>query len=263
MFQPIVLNSGVAAWRFLQSTYDRQFEAFTQGPELRRDVDYFSENISSITSAEELVSDRQLLTVALGAFGLEDDIDNRFLIQRMLEEGTTSDDALANRFTDERYRNLSEAFGFGPGEARSYLEPDFARSIIDRYEAASFEVATGLQNESMRIALYAERTLSEVVGDDEASVNEKWFSIMGQPPLREVFERALSLPSEFSQIDIDQQLEEFKDRASRVFGSDDPAIFLEQETLEDLITTYVARSQVLESLANQSSASIALTLLQS
>lgn len=262
MFQPVVLNTGVSAWQFLQRTYDRQMEIFTQSPELRRDIDHFKENISSIRSAEDLVNDRQMLTVVLGAFGLENDLDNRFLIQKMLEEGTTADDALANRFADERYRDMSEAFGLGPGEFPNFLAPGFAEEIAAKFEAASFEVATGQQDETMRIALYAQRTLADVIGDEEASVDEKWFSIMGQPPIRAVFELALNLPSQFSQIDIDQQLEVFKDRASRVFGSDDPGQFLEGEPLEDLLTTYVARAQVRDSLFGQSSASIALTLLQ-
>ena len=263
MYQPVVLNAGVAAWQFVQRTYDRQFEIFTSSNELQRDVDYFSENIGSITSAEDLVNDRRLLTVALGAFGLEDDINNKFLIRKMLEEGTTADDALANRFTDQRYRDLSAAFGFGPGEIPQTLAPGFSDRITERFEAASFEIATGEQDETMRIALYAKRTLSEAISDPESSLNEKWFSIMGQPPLRQVFEMALNLPSEFAQIDIDQQLEVFKDRASRVFGSEDPSQFLEEEALEGLLTTYVAKAQVRDSLAGQSSSSIALTLLQS
>ena len=49
------------------------FDTFTKSIELKRDTEYFQEKISSITSAEELVSDRRLLTVALGAFGLQDD----------------------------------------------------------------------------------------------------------------------------------------------------------------------------------------------
>lgn len=262
MFQPVVLNSGVGAWQFIQRTYDRQFDIFTQSPELKRDVDYFAENIASISSAEELVNDRRLLTVVLGAFGLEEDINNRFLIQKMLEEGTTADDALANRFSDERYREMSEAFGFGPGEIPQNFTASFASNIIAKFEAASFEIAAGEQDQTMRVALFAQRTLGDVISDPESSIDGMWFSIMGQPPLRQVFELALNLPSEFAQIDIDQQLEVFKDKASRVFGSEDPAQFLEQEALDDLITTYVARAQVRDSLASQSSGSIALTLLQ-
>ena len=260
MFQPVIISSGVSGWQFLKATYDRQTEAFNTAPQLKRDTDYFAENIGKVQTAEDLVSDRRLLTVALGAFGLQDDINNRFFIQKMLEEGTTAEDALANRFTDSRYRDLSEAFGLGPNETRGNREPGFASDIVARYQANSFEIATGDQDQSLRIALYAERILPEVVGGD-GSVARKWFSIMGQPPLRALFERALGLPEAIGQVDIDQQLGVFQDRAERVFGVSDPAEFADAEILDNVITAYLARSQIQSFDASTSSASIALTLL--
>ena len=79
-FQPVIPAAGLAGWRFLERTYDAQFSAFNAAPELVRDTDYFAANITTVSSAEDLVSDRRLLRVALGAFGLENDIDNRFFI---------------------------------------------------------------------------------------------------------------------------------------------------------------------------------------
>ena len=260
MFQPVIISSGLSGWQFLKSTFDRQSTAYNESPQIKRDVDYFAENIGSVRTAEDLVSDRRLLTVALGAFGLQDDIDNRFFIQKMLEEGTTADDALANRFTDSRYRDLSEAFGLGPGEVPGTLFSDFAGDIIARYQSASFEIAAGAQDETMRLALYAERIVPEITAGS-GSVDQKWFSIMGQPPLRAVFEKALGLPSEFGQVDIDQQLEVFKDRAERIFGVSDPIEFADPDTLDTLVTTYLARAQLDSFGRGQSGAAIALTLL--
>ncbi len=262
MFQPVVPSSGLAGWRFLQRTYDNQLTAFNASAQQNRDAEYFAENIGNVTSAKELVADRQLLTVALGAFGLEDDINNKFFIQKMLEEGTTADDALANRFTDTRYRDLSEAFGFGPGEIPRNGISLFSNDILARYQSASFEVATGNVDETMRIALYTERTLTEVVSSD-ASEAGKWFSIMGQAPLRQVFETVFGLPSSFGQTDIDQQLEVFQTRAESIFGSSDPAQFTDSEKLDDLVTKYVALSQINDFEAFSSPQAIALTLLSS
>lgn len=262
MFQPVIVSAGIAGWQFLQRTYDRQFEAFSQSPELKRDVDYFRENIGSITTGEALVSDRRLLTVALGAFGLESDINNRYFIQKMLDEGTTAEDSLANRFADSRYREFSEAFGFGPNEIPQTLLSNFADGVVARFESASFEIALGAQDESMRIALYAQRVLSDIVSQEDTTVDQKWFTVMSQPPLRSLFETALNLPSSFGQIDIDQQLEVFKDRASSQFGSEDLSNFADADALDELVRTYVARAQLASFSTGQSSGSIALTLLQ-
>jgi len=262
MYQPVIVSSGLVGWQFLQRTYDQQLSTFSQSAELKRDTDHFAEKIGSITSAEELVSDRQLLSVALGAFGLQDDINNTFFIQKMLSDGTTADDALANRFTDSRYQEFSAAFGLGPGEAPGALTPGFADQIVEKYQANSFEVAAGAQDETLRIALYAERTLGDVVAGDGTDAS-KWFSIMGQPPLRSLFETALGLPSEFGQVDIDQQLKVFQERSERVFGVTDPADFAEPDKLNDVITAYLARSQLDQGGAGASGAAIALTLLSS
>ena len=262
MYQPVLISSGLVGWQFLQRTYDQQLSTFSESAVLKRDTDYFTENIASVTSAEELVSDRRLLTVALGAFGLSDDINNSFFVQKMLSDGTTADDALANRFTDSRYRDFSAAFGLGPGEIRGSLSPDFAEDIVAKFQANQFEIETGNQDETMRIALFGERTLPDLVQEDSSDAS-KWFSIMGQPPLRTMFETAWGLPSAFGQVDIDQQLSVFQERAERVLGVTSPSEFAEPETLDRLVTTYLARSQLESFGSGASGAAIALTLLSS
>lgn len=261
MFQPVIPSAGLVGWRFLQNTYDAQFEAFTRSTALQRDTDYFREKIGQVTLAEELVSDRRLLTVALGAFGLQDDIDNRYFIRKVLEDGTTSDDALANRFADTRYREMSQAFGFGPGEFLKVGTGVFVETIIARFEANSFEIAAGEQQEAMRVALYAQREIPTLAAEDSA-IDSKWFTIMGDPPLRTLFEKALNLPSQVGQIDIDQQLGIFKDRARAVFGSEDPAQFADSTTLEDLITKFTVRDQLDALGGGMSANAVALTLLR-
>jgi hypothetical protein len=114
----------------------------------------------------------------------------------------------------------------------------------------------------MRIALFAERTLPDLVSSDSSN-DAKWFTIMGQPPMREIFEKALGLPKAFGQIDIDQQLVVFKDRARAVFGSSDLNQFAEPDAVQDLVTQYLARAQIANLGTGASSLSIALQLLQS
>lgn len=261
MFQPIIPLSGLSGWRFLQSTYDRQFETFTKSVELKRDTEYFKDNIGSIETAEDLVKDRRLLTVALGAFGLQDDINNRYFIRKVLEEGTINDDSLANRFADPRYSELSKAFGFGPSETRKNTAEGFAQNISEKFQANSFEVSTGDQDQAMRIALYAQRQLSDIA-DSDGSVDTKWFTIMGDPPLRNLFQKALNLPESFGQIDIDQQLGVFKERAKKAFGTEDVANFSDPEKLQELITKFIVKDQIDNFGNSLSSGSIALTLLQ-
>ncbi|MFZ5963527.1 DUF1217 domain-containing protein [Thalassococcus sp. BH17M4-6] len=260
-FQPVLVGGGLSGWQFLQSTLPTQKAAFERGAQLSRDTAYFAEKIGEITSAEDLVADRRLLRVALGAFGLQDDIDNKFFIRKILEDGTTSPEALSNRLADDRYKAFSKAFGFGeitpPRTGLSY----FGTEVLDKYRAQQFEVAVGAQDENLRLAMNLERALPELA--QEAGSNDmKWFRIMGTPPLREVFETALGLPDGFGQIDIDQQLETLKDRAQSRFGSDVVTDLATPDVLEKIVQNYLLQTQI---SASQSTGSgqVALMLLQS
>ena len=72
----------------------------------------------------------------------------------------------------------------------------------------------------------------------------------------------MGLPSSFSQIDIDKQREIFEERTESIFGSGDLTQFESVEAVDRVISRYLVQSQV-DAISVSSSASIALTLLQS
>jgi len=260
-FQPVVPLGGYAGWSFLQKTLPAQQKAFAESAPVARATDAFRERIADVGSATDLVADRALLRVALGAFGLDDDIDNRFFIETILSQGTVDDDALANRLADKRYAEFSAAFGFGDGPIARTAEAGFADSIIARYETQQFARAVGDQNNDLRLALNAAGALSQII--DKASTNTgRWFSIMGNPPLRQVFETALGLPSGIASIDLDQQREVFQDRARSILGTDDVQSFTDPDLQEDIRRLFLIRAEA-TSFGGPSSGQTALTLLQS
>jgi hypothetical protein len=261
MFQPVLPLGGFAGWRFLERTLETQKAAFNESATLVRAVDHFRENISNIKTAEDLVADRQLLSVALGAFGLDDDINNKFFIQKILSDGTTADGALSSRLADKSYASLSAAFGFGDPTGPRVGLTNFADQIIARYENKQFEISVGDQNSDLRLALGLESSLSDVTSQSK-SQNAQWFSMMGSPPLRRVFETALGLPASIARIDLDQQLSTFKNRALFVFGTDNISDFTAPEKREDLLRMFLIRSEAQFS-SGISSGNIALTLLRS
>ncbi|MEI4233386.1 DUF1217 domain-containing protein [Roseovarius sp. D22-M7] len=260
-FSPVLPTGGLAGWALLDRTMDRQTELFNKSPRLVRDTAYFEKTIGTITTADELVSDRRLLRVALGAFGLQEDIDSRAFIRTILEEGTGRDDALANRLTDPRYKQLAEAFGFAEDQTSRISEPGFGATITDQFRRREFEVAVGDQDQALRLALNAERELG-AIATGEASENARWFSILGNTPLRRVFETALGLPESFAQLDLDRQLGEIKSRAERQLGITSLSDLAAPDVQEQLIRRYLVRDQI-ASFNAQSSQSIALALLQS
>lgn len=260
-FQPIVPLSGYVGWRFLQRTLDTQQAAFRDSTPIQRDTEYFKENIGTVQTANDLVSDRRLLSVALGAFGLGEDINNTFFIRTVLSDGTIDPDALSNRLSDKRYRALSSAMGLGAGSVPLTSLSSFSSDIIGRYEEKQFAEAIGENNADMRLALNVDSALNGIISDNQTQTGQ-WFSILGDAPLRSVFEAALGLPKSIGSIDLDRQLETFKERARDVLGTDDPSGFLPSEKQDDIIRLFLLRSEASQ-IAASVRGSAALTLLQS
>ena len=259
-YQPTLPATGYVGWRFLQTTLATQKATYVASAEVTRAEDHFRENIASIKTADDLVADRQLLQVALGAFGLDDDINNTAFIRKVLAEGTLSDTAFANRLTDKRYAALTNAFGFGDLGGLTGI-PGFADDILARYEDRQFERAVGEVDSDMRLALSLSDGLKDATANG-GSTNVQWLTIMGSTPLRTVFETALGFPSSFGAIDIDQQLVAFQERAEATFGTSDLAeIAADPEIQEKAIRLFLVRSEMANN-ASISSGNVALSLLR-
>ena len=256
-FQPVIPTTGYAGWRFLTRTLPAQQEAFKESAPVVRATEHFRNNIAKVRTVDDLMADRRLLDVALGAFGLDKDIINKAFIRKVLAEGTLKDDAFANKLADKRYAQLARAFGFGDLGARTGL-PSFATDIVARFEARRFEAAVGEQNGDMRLALNLAQGLADAA--TAGSQNAQWFAVMGNMPVRTVFEQALGFPRSFGSIDIDQQLVAFKDRARATFGIDKIADFADPAQQEKLLRLFLIRSEASQG-GGLSAGNIALTIL--
>lgn len=260
-FVPVLPVGGFVGWRFLERTLERQEASFARSPAGLRDEDYFRANIGKVTSAADLVSDRKLLRVALSAYGLSDDLPNRAFIEKVLASDTTERGSFVNRLADKRYAELSQAFGFGNILGPQTARPSVVEGIIQRSRELRFEQALGEQDPQMRLALSLQRDLRRLA--EQSSTEEtKWFTVLGTPSLRAVFETAYTLPREFAGIDIERQVEILRARTERLTG--DPGIgqFSVPERMDQLIRRFFVGAQLSE-IQTLAPGSAALTLLQS
>ncbi len=261
-FQPVIGSGGYSGWLVLQRTETRQREIFEQSPTLERNVEYFRENIESAVTAEDLVSDRRLLTVALGAFGLDEEINKRAFVQRILEDGTESLEAFAVRLNEPRYLALAEAFGYGnTGGGENVQQEGFREDIIARYKVRAFDLAVGEVDNDARLALNFRREIADIASED-TSEEVIWFRIMGRQPIREVVATALNLPQEISQLDVDRQRELFEDKAASVLGTSDPTVLSDPEVIDDLLRRFFLIRQSQSGPTSLTPGFSALTLLQ-
>ncbi|MBM9596116.1 DUF1217 domain-containing protein [Roseitranquillus sediminis] len=260
-FQPVLPAGGSAGWAFLKRTRESQQTAFDNSGRIARDTDYFEKNIAKVKKPEDLMKDFRLLSVALGAFGLDSDINSKFFVRKVLSEGTLAEDALANKMSDKRYKAMAQAFGFDLNPPKTQLS-DFGAKITAAYKERQFEIAVGEQDPNMRLALGLGRELDNVL-KSKSSKDATWFTVMSTPPLRKVFEGAFNLPASFGMIDIDKQLETFKAKSRAAFGTDDLAKLAEPEKREELTRLFLVRADLQSMTGGMSRGSVALTLLQS
>jgi hypothetical protein len=257
-FAPVIPFSGYSGWKFLEKTGAKQQAVFAQSAQMKRDEAYFRDKIGEIKSAEDLVKDRRLLSVALGAFGLEGDLGNKAYIQKVLKEGTLKPEAFASKLANKQYAALSATFGFDLSVPRNQVS-GFADKIIGAWKTRSFEAAVGVQNNDMRLAMNARRELAALAGKT-GSADTKWLNVIGNTPLRQVFETAFGLPSSFVALDVDKQVTTLRDKAAKVLGQGEVAQFKDAKQVDRLIRTFLTRSDLANSTA--SAGASALSLLQ-
>ena len=260
-YSPVIPASGYAGWKLLNRTMEKQKAAFVASAEIRRDEDYFRAKIGTVKTAEDLVSDRRLLKVALGAFGLDSDINNKFFIRKVLDEGTLDPKSLANKLADKTYLKLSEAFGFGDFATPRTALSNFADEILAKYETRQFEIAVGDSDDTLRLALAAQRELPELAAQSKSD-KTKWYSLIASKSLSGVMRTALGLPESLGALNVDQQLTFYKQKAQSVLGSSDFATFSRPETIEKIVRNYLVRAQISDGSAI-SSGNATLQLLKS
>jgi hypothetical protein len=260
-FQPVLPLSGFAGWSFLKKTMARQQAAQQSVPAQVRDETYFRDKIGKVKTAEQLVSDKRLLRIALTAFGLEADVNSKAFVQKILEGGTLKEGSLANKLADKQYQKFSAAFGFGDYSTPRTVISTFPDEILSQFRARTFETAVGDQNNAYRLAMNAEREVPALAART-TSETAKWYTVLGNTPMRNLFQTAFGLPISFAAIDLDQQVSVMKEKAKATFGADTVSQFSQPAKMDALVRRFLFRSEIQEIGSGASSAAIALTLLR-
>src|SRR6202040_470864 len=88
-------------------------------PDVKTATDYYRANIGSVTSASDLVKNYRLLSYALQAYGLGDQISSTALVKKVLEGGVSNPKSLANTLPNPAWKAFAAAFDFTDSGAAS------------------------------------------------------------------------------------------------------------------------------------------------
>jgi len=108
-------------------------------PDVTTATAYYKANIGSVKSASDLVKNYRLLSYALQAYGLGDEIHSMALVKKVIEGGVSNPNSLANTLPNPAWKAFAAAFDFtdsGAASPSSATPPTRCRRISARAAAA-------------------------------------------------------------------------------------------------------------------------------
>jgi hypothetical protein len=154
---------------------------------------YYAANIGKVTSIQDFVSNYRLLSYALDAYGLGDQVNSKALVTQVLEGGVSSSKSLANTLSNPNWAKFAAAFNFVGQGASSVSTSSAIQTTTSDYVEQKLESDEGQQNPGVQLALYFQRVAPTV---------STGYGIMGDENLLDVVQTIFGLPPETAGTDI-------------------------------------------------------------
>jgi hypothetical protein len=164
-----------------------RYQAMTAAePAVKTATAYYEANIGSVTSVQDLVGNYRLLSDALNAFGLGDQINAKGLITKVLEGGVSNPKSLANTLANPQWKAFAAAFDFVDSDAASPSSASAVKTTTSDYVEQQLESDQGGEDVGVQLALYFQRVAPTVTSEDgilaDPNLLEVAATIMGISP---------------------------------------------------------------------------------
>lgn len=83
-------------------------------PQSARETNYFQDNIGKVKTVEDFLKNARLFTYAMKAHGLDDMINAKAFMRKVLLSDLSKGDSFANKLVDQRFVAFAAAFNFSP-----------------------------------------------------------------------------------------------------------------------------------------------------
>lgn len=174
-----------------------RYQAMTAAePAVKTATAYYEANIGKVTSIQDFVGNYRLLSYALDAYGLGDQINAKALITKVLEGGVSNPKSLANTLSDSRWKAFAAAFDFAGRGASSVSSTSAVKTTTADYVEQQLESDQGAQDVGVQLALYFQRVAPTISNE---------YGILADPNLLEVAQTIFGLSPATSATNIDAQ----------------------------------------------------------
>lgn len=190
------MQSTFSAFQTISNNLTRSLETTGKTPAVATQTRYFKAHIADVHSVEDLMKNYKLLSYALKAFGLEEMVNSRALVRKVLDGGVTDPKSLANKMNDARFKEFATAFDFKTYGAQTTARAEASSDIVGRFTRQTLETEAGVSNESVRLALYFTRKAPSI---------KTAYDILADKALLQVVRTTLGMPESMSLQNIDTQ----------------------------------------------------------
>ena len=164
-----------------------RYQAMTAAePAVKTATAYYEANIGSVKSIGDLVGNYRLLSYALNAYGLGDQINAKGLITKVLEGGVSNPKSLANTLPNSQWKAFAAAFNFVDSGATPPSSTTTVATTTGDYVEQQLESDQGNQDVGVQLALYFQRVAPTVTNE---------YGILADPNLLQVAATIMGLPA--------------------------------------------------------------------
>ena len=174
-----------------------RYQAMTaEQPDVKTATAYYEANIGSVKSVADLVGNYRLLSYALQAYGLGNQINSPALVKQVLEGGVSNSKSLANTLPNPQWKAFAKAFDFTDAGAASPSAASSVTTTTGDYVEQQLEANEGEEDPGVQLALYFQRVAPSVTSS---------YGILGNENLLEVVQTIFGLASTTSASEIDAE----------------------------------------------------------
>jgi hypothetical protein len=182
-------------------------------PTVSQPTKYYKANIGKITSAAALVKDARLFHYVMNAFGLGDMTYAKKMIQKAMEQGTTSSTALAVKLNNPKITALVKAFDFSKYGTTTTSRADATQGVVDKFVMQTLETNQGKSNAGVELALYFRDHAASITNGYEVIADAKILKVIQTTFDISKYTSFQNVDTQAARFDKLVKFEDFKDAA--------------------------------------------------
>ena len=120
-------------YRLYTNDMAKTLERLSSQAQVERDKAYYDQNIGKVTSVDQFLGNYKLYSYAMKAYGLEDQINAKGIMKKVLQSDLTDSSSFANKLSDQRYRDFAAAFNFNSDTTPTAQSTSQTERLVEAY----------------------------------------------------------------------------------------------------------------------------------